>query len=920
MRLPLPISRAPAICSFLRDFSTALRNAAVEQGHFHERKNKSTSICEKRCENLESKKFSDPSLPKSSSRKKINNREARQAYQETLDSGTTPPLATSIAALKACRSIRDLDRGSRIHAELVHLHGDGRNLHTGIWNALVEMYAKCGSIATARQLFETMPVERGLDSWNALIEGYAHTGKGVMALEIFHRMEKENDRHIRPDARSFIAAITACSSMATSEDHGKMASLERGRALHAKLSSLNLERDPSVASALVEMYSKCGSMADARKVFLGDRRNALAWTALILGYVQSGEVAAAVEFFDRMRRHGLAINRRASVAAIGDCAIAAAKEKKIPSRAVFLDRGRVIYGFLAATGDDLDGFAATAMVDLCAKCGRMDEASTIFERIDRKSVAAWTTMVMGYAQCDDGQRALAAFARMRSELSAIDARAYVAGIKASIAAGSSEEGKRSMNGTVVKAASVERIAAIHTQLARDGFETNLFVASALIEGYSRAGSVAEARGVFDRLPRRDLVAWNAMIAGYAHAGDGEIALELFHRLVQQERMEASAQSFIAALKACASLADLATGKKIHAMIRAGRLKNSTVVANSLIGFYGRCGEMEEAHRIFDAIASGERDSVTYNALIAGYSHQGSREDRVFELFDRMIERKIPPTSPTFFSILTSCSRAGLVDKGREFFLAMELHHGIAPKIEHYGCMVDLLGRARHLGDALATIRAMPLEPNAMIWTTLLGACSKWRNTEIGRVAFEELVKIDAGDGAAYALMANAYAGAGMWEESMAIQAMRRSAGAFKQAGESWWIDEGGGVHRFWAGDCSHHPQGEMIVAKVAEFMAKICDHGFVPDLRCALRGEEMAEGDRRDALCGHSERFAMACALVNLKGDEGAIRIAKNLRVCEDCHAVTALVSRVENRSVVCRDSSRFHVFENGKCSCGGFW
>ncbi|XP_024518063.1 pentatricopeptide repeat-containing protein At3g12770-like [Selaginella moellendorffii] len=848
---------------------------------------------------------------------KKNSRDAKEVlenYDSLKKQGVKPSISLIVSALKACSGLKDLKKGMRIHSEIISSGNDGNIF---VQSTLVDMYSKCGSMADARRVFDSM-CHPNVVSWTVIISGYVQCGEPETALKLFELMQEKG---VSPNERTYVAAIRACSSLGTREDgkqaDGKVtkaASLETGRLIHSQLASKGYERDAFVASSLVDMYSKCGSMEDARNVFdKMTRRDLISWTAVILGYSRSGDGGQALDLFSRMQDEGFVPDPRTFLAAINACTSLAAKEvgKQVQGKLVKVEclaRGTAIHSQLSKFGHDRsDLFVASGLVDMYAKCGSMVDSRRVFEAMKQRNLVSWTSIILGYAQSgEQPELALDLFTRMQAEGFQPNARTFVATLKACSSLGDNKEGEK-------QATALAKGRQIHLQLSKHGYESDTFVSNSLVDMYAKCGSMTEARQVFEGMKSHTAVSWNAIIMGYAQAGEGEQALELFSRM-KEKGFVPDVPTYVSVLKACSSLAALESGRRIHDELSSAGYGKDDLVVNSLISLYGKCGSLVEAQQVFDS--TSKRDLISWSALIAGYGYQGDTK-QAFDLFERMQnEERLQPDGVTFLSILTACSHAGLVDRGKEYFQAMCSDYVIIPSIEHYTCMVDLLGRANHLDDAVAMVRGMPYEPNSTVWMTLLGACRKWKNAKIGKVAFESLVRIDEKDGAAYVLMADTYASLGLWEESARVNAMRRNTKAWKKQGQSWWVDRAGKIHRFGAGD-STHPQIEEIRARMREVVARIKEEGYVPDVSSVLYN--ISDEDKEAALCGHSEKLAIGCALVN-SAPGTSVRIAKNLRVCEDCHKATEIISRVERRVVVCRDANRFHEFRDGKCSCGGFW
>ncbi|EFJ24877.1 hypothetical protein SELMODRAFT_100511 [Selaginella moellendorffii] len=463
---------------------------------------------------------------------------------------------------------------------------------------------------------------------------------------------------------------------------------------------------------------------------------------------------------------------------------------------------------------------------------------------------------------------------------------------------------------------------IHSQAAGlKGCLEDIFVANTLVDVYSKCGSMSDARRVFDRMECHDVVSWNSLLLGYGENGQGELGLELYVAMKDQG-CPPCPRTFVTVLKICASLAGDEDGKPVAGeLVKLKSLERGMVVhshvasagcddvflSSTLVDVYAKCGSLRDARAVFDKMDL--HDVVSWTALILGYA-ENSRPELALQLFLHM---ETLANAPTFAGAVKACSHAGMVELGHGFLGAMETKYGLRPGVEHYTCTVDMLARANRLDAAVAAVRGMPYEADTATWTAVMAACCRWKNAAVAEVAFGALRAIDPGDGAAFLLMANLYGSLGMWEEQSRIEELGRSCGAPRRSGRSWWIDDKTGIlHRFGAGDVGRG--GPAIAAKLAEM------RGWMMGGDVGGIAHNIGEEDKRGfVLCSHSERIAMACALVS--SPPGAtIRIGKNLRVCGDCHAVSAVASRMERRRIVCRDARRFHVFEGGKCSCGDYW
>ncbi|KAF7831179.1 pentatricopeptide repeat-containing protein [Senna tora] len=338
-----------------------------------------------------------------------------------------------------------------------------------------------------------------------------------------------------------------------------------------------------------------------------------------------------------------------------------------------------------------------------------------------------------------------------------------------------------------------------------------------------------------------------------------------------------------------------------------------VLGTSLIEMYSKCGSIESALAVFKSIANKKLGHWT--AIIVGLGMHGLAE-KALESFQEMCKIGLKPNAITFIGVLNACSHAGLVDEGRQFFYMMINEYKIEPTIEHYGCFVDILCRAGYLEEAKNIIENMPMRPNKVIWMSLLGGSRNHGNLEIGEYAAYNLIEVDPDATGCYTMLSNMYAASGKWDKVSYVREMMKKRGVRKDAGYSF-IEHRGKVHRFIAGDTSH-PQNEKIYAKLSEMREKLKLVGHVPDTSQVLLYIE-EEKEKEFELENHSERLAIAFGLINSENGT-PIRIIKNLRVCNDCHSVTKLLSYIYNREIIVRDNSRFHHFKNGSCSCSDFW
>lgn len=452
---------------------------------------------------------------------------------------------------------------------------------------------------------------------------------------------------------------------------------------------------------------------------------------------------------------------------------------------------------------------------------------------------------------------------------------------------------------------------VHCIAIRNGFESLVFVQNALVHMYAAGGHAESAHKLFELMTERNLVTWNSVINGYALNGRPNEALTLF-REMGLEGVEPDGFTMVSLLSACAELGALVLGRRAHVyMVKVG-LDGNLHAANALLDLYAKCGSIRQAHKVFDEME--EKNVVSWTSLIVGLAVNGFGKEAL-ELFKELERRGLMPSEITFVGVLYACSHCGMVDEGFDYFRRMKVEYGIVPKIEHYGCMVDLLGRAGLVKQAHEFIRNMPMQPNAVVWRTLLGACTIHGHLALGEVARAQLLHLEPKHSGDYVLLSNLYASEQRWSDVHKVRRTMLREGVKKTPGHSL-VELGNCFYEFVMGDRSH-PQSEEIYVKLAEITKLLKLEGYVPHTSNVLA--DIDEEEKETALSYHSEKIAIAFMLLNTAPGI-PIRVVKNLRVCADCHLAIKLISKVFGREIVVRDRSRFHHFRDGYCSCKDYW
>lgn len=696
------------------------------------------------------------------------------------------------------------------------------------------------------------------------------------------------------------------------DTYGKLGNINYARRMFDQMCQPNLFSWNTILSA----YSKSGYLYEMKGIF--DRmpcRDGVTWNALISGYAGFGSVAESVKVYRLMLSDGpINLNR-----------ITFSTMLILSSSKGCVDLGQQVHGQIVKFGFELYLFVGSPLVDMYSKagliydakkvfdgmaernvvmyntmltgflrCGLIEDSEYLFRRMPEKDSISWTTMITGLTQNGLEREAINKFRNMRLEGLGMDQYTFGSALTACGGILALEEGKQ-----------------IHAYIFRTFHKDNIFVGSALVDMYCKCKSIKYAETVFKRMPRKNVVSWTALLVGYGQNGYSEEAVRIFCEM-QREGVEPDDFTLGSVISSCANLASLEEGAQFHSQALVSGLISFITVSNALVTLYGKCGSIEDSDRLFNEMSI--RDEVSWTALVSGYAQFGKANETI-ALFERMLGHGLKPDGVTFIGVLSACSRAGLVEKGHQYFESMMKKHGIKPIPDHYTCMIDLLGRAGRLEEAKSFINKMPRKPDAIGWATLLSSCRLHRNVEIGKWAAGSLLEIEPHNPASFILLSNIYAANGKWDEVAKLRRGMRDKGVRKEPGCSW-IKYKSRVHIFSADDQSN-PVLDQIYAELEKLNCRMIEEGYVPDVSSVLHDVE--ESEKMKMLNHHSEKLAIAFGLIFIPAGL-PIRVVKNLRVCGDCHNATKYISKITKREILVRDSVRFHLFKDGTCSCGDFW
>ncbi|MQM05163.1 hypothetical protein Taro_037973 [Colocasia esculenta] len=537
---------------------------------------------------------------------------------------------------------------------------------------------------------------------------------------------------------------------------------------------------------------------------------------------------------------------------------------------------------------------ANKLLYVYTRHGALADAHGLFRTMGERDKVSWSVMVGGFGKAGDHRNCLVMFREFVRSGSRADSYTLPAALRAC-----RDTSDSNMGGT------------IHQLACKVGMDADLFVSAALVNMYARCGLVVDARKLFDGMPARDLVTWTVMIDGYAEGENPVDALALFDRMLLQG-VRPDKVTMVTVVSACAKLGALHKAKTVHDYILGKKFPLDVILGTAVIDMYAKCGSVDAAREVFDQMK--EKNVISWSAMISAYGIHGCGKEAL-ELFPVMLQNGVLPNQITFISILYACSHAGLVDEGRQFFYSMARDYNIEPDVKHYTCMVDILGRAGRLGEAMELMDGMTVEKDEGLWGALLGACRIHRDMSLAEKTAASLLELGPKNPGYYVLLSNIYANAGRWEDVAKVRELMTSRGLKKTPGWTW-IEINSETHRFNVGDKAH-PQAAQIYQMLRSLSRKMELAGYVPDTNFVLH--DVDEELKAEFLYTHSEKLAIAYGLVATPQGT-AIRMVKNLRICGDCHTFCKLLSAVEQREVVVRDANRFHHFKEGSCSCGDYW
>ncbi|GAB4835220.1 hypothetical protein Ancab_000129 [Ancistrocladus abbreviatus] len=719
-------------------------------------------------------------------------KEAISLFMKMRNENLKPTSVTFVALIVACGETLELRLGQEIHGHCLRNGLLDTNHHLGA--ALIGFYQRF-DLSVCRTVFDLM-IMRNVVCWNTMIKGYFDAGDYFEALHLFIQMLEEG---VSFDDITILSGIQTCS---------ELGSLDLGMQMHQLAIKFRLVKDSYIINTLLNMYGKNGSLESAYKLFeCVPARDSALWNSMISSYFEFGFREEAWSMFNRMQSEGVEANENTVTVLLSMCTQSVNK----------LAFGKSLHAKVIRNRFDYSISIGNALLRLYAELNHIEDALKIFSELTDLDVISFNTIILALAR-----------GRLRSQAWNYFQQTLESEIKPnshtiiSILAACDDQSCLNVGRS------------LHGYMTKCGIEMNVELNTALTEMYMKCGDETTGRYLFDRCVKRDQISWNSLIASYMINDQPLEAILLFRQMISE--IEPSSVTVISVLGFCTHVSCLPFGQSLHAytLRREFFVDDSKMsLANALISMYARCGSMQNAEKIFKTM--GKREIISWNALVSGYGLNGQVYDAL-RAFKQMLEDDIRPNGITFLSLLSCCSHSGMIDIGVQLFEAMTHDLNIAPTLFHYGCMVDLFGRAGCIDEAREIIDSMPFEPDASVWRALLTACRLHSEVNLAKFIFEKLVEIEPLNPGNYILLSNVYATAGLWSEVRDLRTLLKEKGLRKHPGISR-IFVRSEVHCFLAEDQSH-PRSAEIFATLNSLFFSLKDYGYIPDLSWVLHDGE----------------------------------------------------------------------------------
>ncbi|CAL4929436.1 unnamed protein product [Urochloa decumbens] len=663
-----------------------------------------------------------------------NWKEAFEVFRLMQCAGLGPNLVTVVSVLPSCNDFFGINQGESVHGMIIKF---GLAEQVSVASALVSMYSKLGKLDSAVLLFCYFTEKNNL-MWNSMISGYLVNNQWSMALDSFCKMQIEG---VTPDATAIINAISGCR-------HTK--DLHMAKSIHAYAVRSRFESNQSVMNALLAMYADCGDISTSYTLFQKmEVQMLISWNTMISGFAEIGDSEASLMLFCQMCHDEVQFDLVTLISVISS--LSGSEDATV---------GESVHSLAIKSGCNSDVSLTNALISMYTNCGIVEAGQQLFDSCCFANTITYNALMSGYRKNNVSEKILPLFYQMVKN----DVKPNLVTLLNLLPVCQSQlQGK-----------------SIHSYAVRNftRLETPLFTSA--MGMYSRFNNIEYCSKIFSLVGERNIILWNTFLSACVQCKQADMVVDYFKHMLFIN-VKPDAVTILALISACSQLGDADFAACVTAVILQRGFSAKILVLNALIDMHSRCGSISFARELFDS--SAEKDSVTWGAMINAYSMHGNGE-AALDLFSTMIDSGVDPDDITFVSVLSACSHSGLVEQGRTLFKSLQADYGITPRMEHYACMVDLLGRTGHLDEAYDIVRSMPSRPSDNLLESLLGACRFHGNSKIGESVGKLLIESEHGKSRSYVMLSNIYASAGKWSDCEELRSDMEAKGLRKDVGVS----------------------------------------------------------------------------------------------------------------------------------------
>uniref|UniRef100_A0A0D9WPR1 Pentacotripeptide-repeat region of PRORP domain-containing protein n=1 Tax=Leersia perrieri TaxID=77586 RepID=A0A0D9WPR1_9ORYZ len=648
--------------------------------------------------------------------------------------GLVPNLVTVVSILPCCSNFFGIDHGESVHGMVIKF---GLAQQVSVVSALVSMYSKLGDLDSAVFLFSSVN-EKSQLLWNSLISAYLVNNKWNMVMDSLHKMQTEG---IDPDAITLINVISACRH---TQD------LCVVKSIHSYAIRSRFELNESVMDALLAMYADCGEFSISFKLFQKmEVQTLISWNTIISGFAENGDSVSCLRLFYKMRLANMQFDIVTLIALVSS--LSATEDITV---------GESVHSLALKSGCCLDVSVVNALITMYTNCGIIQAGVKLFDSLSSVNTISYNALMTGYRKNDLHGEILPLFREMIKN----DKKPNIVTLLNLLPICHNQ-----LQGKTTHSYAIRNLLKL---------ETSFFTSSICM--YSRFNNLEYCHKLFCLVGERNIIAWNAILSACVQCKHAGIAFDYF-RQMRFLNVKTDAVTILALISACSQLGKAYLAECVTAITLQKGFDGTIIVLNALTDMHSRCGNISFARKLFDS--STKKDSVSWSTMINSYSMHGDGGSAL-DIFLMMGALGIKPDDITFVSILSACSHSGFLEQGRALFRSMHTDHAITPKMEHYACMVDLLGRTGHLNEAYDIVATMPFRPSESLLESLLGACRFHENSKIGESVGKLLTESQHGNPRSYIMLSNIYALTGKWGDYERLRSDLEAKGLVKDVGVS----------------------------------------------------------------------------------------------------------------------------------------